>query len=142
MAARGSKCECGGKYIRRLYRHVQNVGAATVTDGSAFARQCEECGQALLSMRQIANYERRAAAVALRDGTKVSGAMVKFARKALGMTQEELGAALACRGETVSRWEHDHEATTRTSQLAIVALLEHNGPEAEVLVTTRRARTA
>ena len=123
-----TKCECGGKLVRLLYRHVQDVAGQSVEDSSAFARQCEACGDALVSMKQLAKYERRAAALVLREGS-VNGGVVKFARKALGMTQADLGAAICCRPETVSRWETGVEKIPRASQLAIVALLDGGPPD-------------
>jgi DNA-binding transcriptional regulator YiaG len=122
---RSRKCpECGGKLVGRAVKHVEKVGPATVTDGTGVVSVCEACGEYDLSAEQLSGYERRAAALVLRDGAHVDGQVVRYARKALGLRQEELATLLACRGETVSRWETEAIEIPRTEQLALVALLD------------------
>lgn len=136
-------CECGGELKRRQHEHVQDVAGVKVTDSRGLVRVCDTCGEAMLTMEELSRYERAAAAIVFRDApARVTGGVVKFARKALGMTQAELGAAIDCRGETVSRWEHGHDAIPRAPQLAIVALLEAR-PEPQLhVIPARKVRTA
>ena len=136
-------CECGGPLKHEPYRHVQDVAGVKVTDGRGFVRVCGACRKATLTMDELSKYERAASAIVFRDApTRVTGDTVKFARKALGMTQTALGDAIGCRSETVSRWEHGHDAIPRAEQLAIVALLDgHPEPDLQV-VPARRARSA
>ena len=121
---------CGGTRTRRvpLPNHVENVGSITVTDGTARVLQCETCGKYDLPAAQAIGYGRRAAALALREGpqAKIDGAVVRYARKALGLRQADLASLLDVAPETVSRWEksQDLPAIERATQLAIVALLD------------------
>jgi transcriptional regulator with XRE-family HTH domain len=55
----------------------------------------------------------------------VSGAELKFARKALGLRQTELAEYLGVEPETISRWENNRDPFKRRDQLAVLALLEH-----------------
>jgi DNA-binding transcriptional regulator YiaG len=116
--------ECGGALEMRGYRHVEHVGHTKVTDGTGMALQCKECGEPMLSLLALAGYERRAASLVLRDGKHVDGAVVRYARKALGLRQTELAALLQCTPETLSRWENSALQMKRAEQLALVALIE------------------
>lgn len=108
----------------RGYRHVEHVGQTKVTDGTGMALQCKECGEPMLSLAALAGYERRAAALVLRDGKHVDGTVLRYARKALGLRQTELAALLQCTPETLSRWENGAQQMKRAEQLALVALIE------------------
>jgi len=135
-------CDCGGKLVRRRYEHVQDVAGARVRDGSGLVRVCENCGEPTLTMDEMSRYERTAAAIVLREG-KVTGARLKFARKALGMTQADLGDAIGCRSETISRWEHEQAEIPRAERLAIVALLEGRpNPEQQLVEGALKVRSA
>ena len=125
-----NKCtKCGGRMIYRSYGHVEKVGRYKVNDGTAFAWQCEnaKCGEVDLTLDQLAGYQRRAAAIVLRDAKEVDGAVVKYARRALGMKQADLAAQIGCRAETLSRWETGDQPMPRAEQLAIVAILDAVG---------------
>jgi transcriptional regulator with XRE-family HTH domain len=108
----------------RGYKHVEHVGSVKVTDATAFAWQCRDCEECDLSIEQLAGYERRAAALVLRDGKHVTGNVIRYARKALGIRQADLAVLLKCEPETVSRWETGARPTPRAEQLALVALLD------------------
>ena len=71
----------------------------------------------------MAEYERRAAVVVLSEVAEVGGAEIRFARKALGLTQARLAALLEVAPETVSRWETGAETMSRVSRLALLAVV-------------------
>lgn len=116
--------ECGGALEMRGYRHVERVGEVNVTDGTAMVLQCHECGEPVLTLANLAAYERRAVALVLRDGKHVNGTVIRYARRALGLRQTELAALLQCTPETLSRWENGALPMKRAEQLALVALVE------------------
>lgn len=107
-----------------MVKHVESVGGKEVIDGTAMANVCTECGGYDLSTAQLAGYERRAAALVLRDGRFVNGSVVKYARKALGLRQVDLGRLLTKSGEQISRWENDDPKIPKAEQLAILYALE------------------
>lgn len=118
-------CPSCGKPMELLgYKHVQHVGDVKVIDGTSFAWQCRACDEVDLSLDDLAGYEQRATALVLRDGHRVNGAVIKSARKALGLKQTEVAALLGCEPETVSRWETGARKMPRAEQLALVALIE------------------
>ena len=116
--------ECGGSVVVKKYRHVESVGGIKVSDETALMPQCVECGNVDLTLEQLAGYERRAAALVLQNVLHARGSTVRYARKALGLTQSELAKLLDCRSEEVSRWETEKVPIQRSEQLAIVALLD------------------
>jgi ribosome-binding protein aMBF1 (putative translation factor) len=118
------KCrECGKAMAWRGYQHKEKVGYHTVTDATTCSWQCP-CGEIELTIDALAGYQRRAAAVALREVKEVDGAVMKYARKALGLKQTELAAAIDCAGETVSRYETGDLPVPKQVRLAVVALLD------------------
>ena len=116
--------ECGGPVTIKKYRHVENVGGVKVSDETALRPQCSQCGNVDLTLGQLEGYERRAAALVLERVLHASGAMLRYARKALGITQADLDKLIGHEPETVSRWENDKRPIERAEQLALVALLD------------------
>jgi DNA-binding XRE family transcriptional regulator len=107
----------------RGYEHKEKVGSYTVKDATAFAWQCP-CGEVELTLDELAGYQRRAAAIVLREAKEANGAVMKYARKALGLKQTELAGAIGCAGETVSRYETGDLPVMMQVRLAVVALLD------------------
>jgi DNA-binding transcriptional regulator YiaG len=106
------------------YTHLEQVGGVTVKDATSLAWQCKSCNLCDSSLEELAGYERRAAALVLRDGTRVDGSVTRDARKALGLRQVDLASLLECEPETLSRWESGARVMPRAEQLALVALLD------------------
>lgn len=115
---------CGEPMALLGYTHVEDVGGVLVKDATSLAWQCKSCDLTDLSLEDLAGYERRAAALVLRDGTRVDGKVVRDARKALDLRQVDLASLLGCEPETLSRWESNARPMPRAEQLALVALLD------------------
>jgi DNA-binding transcriptional regulator YiaG len=105
---------------------VERVGRYKVRDASAGVLHCtsEDCGNVEMPPEDLARCRRRAAALVLRRTSSTQAAVLKYARHALGMNQEQLAERLGCRKETVSRWETGGLRLPPAERLAIVALLE------------------
>jgi DNA-binding XRE family transcriptional regulator len=114
---------CNGTMALKGYSHETRVGRRLVTDGSGIVSQCEKCGTVDLAEEQLAGYERRAARTVLLESAQVGGPEIRFARKALGMRQADLAAALGCNPQQMSRYEND-DTVEMWLRLAIVALLD------------------
>jgi DNA-binding transcriptional regulator YiaG len=100
-------------------KHRTRVGRYTVEDGSLLSDPDGD-----LTLGEIEALELRAARTVLLDVPGVEGDVLRFARKAMGVTQPELGAILGVATETVSRWETGAEPFKRTVQLALAQLLD------------------
>lgn len=119
------KCyACGGDLDLRPHVHEEDVGGVVVRDGSTMLPTCTRCGEVLIPGRDLSMYELRAAALVLREGRRVNGEVLRYARKALGLRQADLAKLLGLGSEWISRWETGSTAATRSNQLAIVALLD------------------
>jgi DNA-binding transcriptional regulator YiaG len=116
-------CECGGRLDAKHYKMTTKIGDVVVVDATATVLVCQSCGEPNLTLGEVSAYERRAAATVLRDGTRVDGCVVRFARKALGLRQCDIAALLDKAPETVARWEIGAAKIARAEQLAIIALI-------------------
>lgn len=97
-----------------------HVAGITVRDGTGIVDQCSACGETFVTADALRGYEVRAASVVLREAPdRVSGAVLRYARKALGLRQTELAALLGKNVATISDWESSTlvDATVRTSIL-------------------------
>lgn len=102
-----------------MAKKITRVGRYRVEDASRSYTAGEE-----LSLRQLAGYQRRAARTILQDVQNVEPEVLRYARKALGLTQADLGALLGVSAETVSRWESGAEPFKPAIQLALAGLLD------------------
>lgn len=133
------KCpKCGGALIRRSVPLAIRVGERTVHDSSAHALACANCDYFDVSQKALQESERRAAIVVLTEADDVSGAVLKFARKSVGLRQVDLGRALDVDAVTVSRWEAAARID-RSVKLAVAQLLtlHETAPERFELLTMR-----
>lgn len=135
--------ECGGKVTCRGYTCVQKVGKWTVTDRTSRAPQCEACNAPQLTLDELQGYELRAVKTVLCEG-HLEGEVVRYARKALGLKQKELGKILGYTHETVSRWENDKDPMPRAAGSALIGLLMRaiDGEDPHDIVTGIEAPTA
>ena len=105
------------------YVHKTKVGRYTITDaGVPHVRKLPD-GREVLSSDQIKRLEHRAAITVL-ESVDIGGQELRFARKALDISQVELGSLLGVSAETVSRWEQGNENFKRAVQLAVADLLK------------------
>ncbi len=142
---RGACTACSAHMVRRNYKHIEKVGEKLrVTDETGQVLRCSKCDEVELSLKDLASYQRRAAAIVLRDAKKIDGSVVRYARKAMGLRQTDLADLLGSAAETVSRWETNALEMPRAEQLALVAILDgvglYDGNVADFIEHERRGR--
>ena len=116
-------CEdCGEPLSLKTYVKRTRVGRYKVDDGSQIVPVCAK-GHAEIDLEQLTEYERRASVVVLSEAAEIGGDEIRFARKALGLTQARLANLLDVAPETVSRWETGVETMSRVSRLALLAVV-------------------
>lgn len=87
--------------------------------GRVPCERCSRCKETVVSAEALVRLELAAAHELLALGHR-TGAVLRFARKTLGLTGRELGEELGVAAETISRWEND-ERDIDTHTLAVVA---------------------
>lgn len=119
------KChECNGEaFETRAVELTTRVGALCVVDRSVRRPVCARCGAFTVPAKALEKIELRAALVAFTDAPSVTGAMLRFARKALDLTQAELAARLGTSFESVSRWEREERPSEPWLPVAILGLV-------------------
>lgn len=118
------KCpNCNEQLTRQGYEHVTRVGGYTVSDATGMIQACPACGEVSLSSDELSGYERRAARLIMAESKRVGGAVLKFARKALGLRQRDLALILRRNEQQISRDENS-EDLPMDLRLAVAELLD------------------
>lgn len=100
--------ECGGeRWSERLVpEFVENLGGIEVLIKNAVREiTCDACGEQEIEIPDLNGLVRSVAVWRAMEPKQLSGAEVRFMRRALDMTQKEFAAAADVAPETVSRWE-------------------------------------
>ena len=119
---------CGATRLRS-----ENVLLTRKIAGHAFRARvpeyiCDACGERFTTSEDLGSFD-DAVALAVADARITTPDAVRYLRKALGMTGQELADLLGVRKESISRWENGK----REIDLATFALLRQ-------LVVERRAK--
>jgi DNA-binding transcriptional regulator YiaG len=116
--------ECNEEnFETRAVEIATRVGEHVVVDRSLRRPVCTKCGEFTLSADALAKVELRAALVAFVNAPRVTGAMLRFARKSLDMTQAELAERIGTALESVSRWEREERPMEPWVSLAVLSLV-------------------
>ena len=110
-------------FERRAVELQTRVGDHLVVDHSIRRPVCTHCGEFTIPATTLETVELRAALVAFTEAPRVTGAMLRFARKALGLTQSELAERLGSSLESVSRWEREERPMELWVPLAVLGLV-------------------
>lgn len=121
----GMKClNCGGTEFAPFTEGLKTrVGDVTVIDRSLAMGACAKCGEWEIPADVLEKAELRAALIALSDRKPMTGAVLRGARRILGMTQRELGPALNMRHETLCRHEKEAEPIADVYRVAMIGLI-------------------
>jgi YgiT-type zinc finger domain-containing protein len=82
---------------------------------------CQGCGERMFALETIETVERESACIVLAE-RPVTGAVVRDARRVLGLTPPELSALLGLTDEDLARYEASEGAVPKTLALALFAL--------------------
>lgn len=113
----------GERFERRVVELPTQVGPHTVLDRSVRRPVCLDCGEFTVPADTLELVELRAALVAFTDAPKITGEMLRFARKALGMTQTDLANRIGATKESVSRWEREERPMEPWVPLTVLGLV-------------------
>jgi len=123
------------KLERRGHKHVTRVGRHVVEDATAMVLH-DENGEVELEYDEAVGYERRAARVVLQERKVIEGDVLRFARGALDLRQEDLAAIVGYTPTEISRFETGARPIPRAVQLAVAELLCRVEVEGDQVLTT------
>lgn len=83
---------------------------------------CLRCGEEWFSASSLNVYEIHAAIDALQSWCLIDRTALKFGRKALGLTTNEIGQLVGCASTSIVRWEHAVEVGDRPARYYVLAL--------------------
>lgn len=130
------KCyKCGGvEFTQRAVEIKTDVAGHVVLNKSNTLSVCTQCGAYTVPAAVAEHVERAAAEVLLADLERPPGAVLKFARSVLGLTQAQLGEKLSIQSETISRWETNAKQYEAWLPLALRGLLSERPHEEHVIL--------
>lgn len=118
------KCsECNTEMVLGTHPIEVRVGRYVVECRSIPHERCPNCGYYELEARAAEQLELSAAQVVLHEVQEVDPGAIRFARKALGLTQTELAKKLGLTQETVSRHETGALPAPNEYRYALAGLL-------------------
>ena len=98
------------------------IGAHVIVDHSVQLPVCDECGDYVIPANVLEAVELRAALIALKE-LPVNGPVLRFTRKALGLTQKQLAETLGAAPESISRWERGEREMEKWVHNAMLGLV-------------------
>jgi DNA-binding transcriptional regulator YiaG len=111
------------KFETKTVELITQVGPHRVVDHSVRRPVCVKCGEFTVPAETLTTVELRAAIVALHEAPAMTGSMLRFARKALDLTQAQLAGAIGTTAESVSRWEREERPMEQWVRLAVLGLV-------------------
>jgi DNA-binding transcriptional regulator YiaG len=119
------KCyACGGeKFETRPVEIVTRVGEHHVVNRTFRRPVCLACQEYVVPATMLERVELQAALIAFTDAPTVTGAMLRYGRKALGLTQTELAERISSTKESISRWEREERHMEPWVPLTVLSLL-------------------
>lgn len=121
----GKKCHhCGStSYSDRPYVHKIEIDGISTQSRPKTRLHCDGCDSVTFTLAELQEYEMAAAASVLCGPVPASGKMVRYARRAIGLSRPDLAKELYSDESKIVDWEEGKEQIDMCSQLALVALL-------------------
>ena len=118
---------CGNPVIpdRRNYRYAESGLSNVILQGIEVA-DCQECGNSDIIIPWMAKIHRAIAQALANSPARLTGEQLRFLRKHLGLSGDQLGRYLHTDKTKVSKWERDQDrigpAADRLVRLLVAAL--------------------
>jgi DNA-binding XRE family transcriptional regulator len=116
--------DCKTNLVAGTHTIPTRIGSYIV-DGNAQCEACPKCDYYEIMMKDGLLLELRAAQVVLHEAEKINGEVLKFARKAAGLSKEDLAKKLELSKLTIEQYESDQLPFLPTYPLALAGLLSH-----------------
>ncbi|MCW5978337.1 MAG: helix-turn-helix domain-containing protein [Bryobacteraceae bacterium] len=118
---------CGEQAVpeRRNYRYAES-GLPNVVLQGVMVADCPKCGNSDVSIPRVAKIHRAIARALTNSPARLTGAQLRFLRKHLGLSGDELGRYLHTDKTKISKWETEQDkvgpVTDRLVRLLATAL--------------------
>lgn len=103
--------QCGGVLELNPYTYTATFGAVEF-HRTGLQPTCVDCKNVVITLDEGQKYELRTAKMALDAMRPVTGEVIRFTRKAMGLTKQEFATLLGIDSESeeiTTRWENDNE---------------------------------
>lgn len=117
------------------YVHTTKLFGFRVTHEPCHVEKCKLCDEVIFSTNQVERFEREAALALLVKPMVAHGETLRYARKALGLKQQELSELL---GLDIIVLEKPNQELSMSLRLAMAALLAIHGKH--VLMSTKKSQ--
>ncbi len=134
-------CAAGSVRRARIPHDVAFRGRTYLVP-SAEVMRCDSCAEVFFAPGQSDALQRIGSDIARAEMGLVPGAEIVQFRKALGLTQAELEAAMGVPAKTVARWEIGSVLQSRAADRFLEMLMSHPGLVEELLERERTAAEA
>jgi len=98
-------CRGGELVVSRETRKAPEFGLTNFVLVNVEVRRCPKCGEELVVIPRLSQLLVTLTTAVARKPARLTGEEIRFLRKRLDMTGDELGAAMGVDKATVSRWE-------------------------------------
>jgi putative zinc finger/helix-turn-helix YgiT family protein len=125
---------CGGQVVPEFknYRYAESGLPNVVLQGVAVA-DCPQCGNSDVLIPRVAKIHRAIARALANSPARLTGPQLRFLRKHLGLSGDELGRYLHTDKTKISKWETEEDrigpATDRLIRLLATALDAESRPQ-------------
>lgn len=110
---------------RRAYRYTESGLSNVVLQGMDVA-DCEKCGTSAVMIPRMAKIHRAIAQAVVNSPARLTGEQLRFLRKHLGLSGDQLGRYLHTDRTKISKWENEDDrigpATDRLVRLLAASL--------------------
>lgn len=118
---------CGAKMEEREGQVSYDALPGTVLLGVTIA-ECPECGETETAIPEMAGLNRKLAQLLVEQDTRLTPDEIKFLRKYLGLSGEDLARRMGVSPETVSRWENGHRNMSESNERLLRLIAAHESP--------------
>ena len=124
------KCfECSADMnVTRETRRYKECGLDDIVLHGVEVRRCPKCGEEDIVIPRIEELHRLIAGGLLHKAGRLTGAEVRFLRKALGWSADDFAKSVGVARETVSRWENNHEQMSPVAERLLRLVVAHEKP--------------
>lgn len=91
-------------------------------------RECPECGESYTGIPNMEGLDETLAKLVISQSTRLTGDEIRFLRKYLGLSQEDLARKMGVQPESISRWENERANMSEPHERLLRSIAVHETP--------------